>query len=43
MGELFRNVDRAAGPRASLSAPESAVANSALISVRPSGRRTALP
>jgi penicillin-binding protein 1A len=43
MGDLFRNVDRAPGPRASLSAPERAAANFVGSSARTSGGRTAWP
>jgi penicillin-binding protein 1A len=43
MGDLFRNVDRAPGPRASLSVPERAAANFVDGSARTSGGRTALP
>jgi penicillin-binding protein 1A len=42
IGELFRNVDRAGGPRAALTPPERSVANTGASGMRPAGR-TALP
>ena len=43
IGELFRNVDRAGGPRAALTPPERALADNGPVGVRPAARRTALP